>query len=92
MLLALNRFHDCFQHTAHAYSSQLTPLAHVLWSPKSPPRYEPDTTAAIILTGGDEEAEAAAAEVCREAEITVVVKQSEDGEPTTYLTHGKMQD
>lgn len=55
-------------------------------------RYEPDTTAAIILTGGDEEAEAAAAEVCREAEITVVVKQSEEAEPTTYLTHGKPQE
>ncbi|EFN60149.1 expressed protein [Chlorella variabilis] len=54
--------------------------------------YEPDTTAAIILTGGDEEAEAAAAEVCREAEITVVVKQSEEAEPTTYLTHGKPQE
>ena len=32
-------------------------------APSSACRYEPDTTAAIILTGGDEEAEAAAAEV-----------------------------
>ena len=55
-------------------------------------RYEPDTTAAIILTGGDKEAEAAAAEVCREAEIGVVVKQSEEAVPTSYLMYGKPKD
>jgi hypothetical protein len=55
-------------------------------------RYEPDTTAAIILTGEDEEAEAAAAEVCKEAEIGVVVKQSEEVDRTTYLIFGKPQD
>ncbi|KAL4855062.1 Fruit protein [Chlorella vulgaris] len=54
--------------------------------------YEPDTTAAIILTGDDEEAEAAAAEVCKEAEIGVVVRQSEEVDRTTYLIFGKPQD
>lgn len=54
--------------------------------------YEPDTTAALILTGGDEEAEAAAAEVCREAEITAVVKQSEEAQKTEYLKYGKPQE
>ncbi|KAF8056346.1 psmg3 [Scenedesmus sp. PABB004] len=40
--------------------------------------YDPEATAAIVLTGGDEEAEAAALEVCREAEIgTVREKQQQ---------------
>ncbi|PSC74147.1 hypothetical protein C2E20_2793 [Micractinium conductrix] len=54
--------------------------------------YDPDTTAAVILCGADEEAEAAALEVCREAEITVVVKQSEEAQPTEYLKYGKPRD
>ncbi|PRW60867.1 hypothetical protein C2E21_1253 [Chlorella sorokiniana] len=54
--------------------------------------YDPDTTAAIILTGGDQEAEDAAAEVCKEAEITVVVKGSAEEEPTQYLLWGKPRD
>lgn len=51
--------------------------------------YEPSMTAAIILTGSDEEAEAAAVEVCKEAEISIVVKQSEGQVPTQYLVNGK---
>lgn len=51
--------------------------------------YEPESTAAIILTGGDEESEEAALEVCREAEITEVVRQSRPPPPTVYLTSGK---
>eukprot|EP00887_Chlorella_sp_A99_P003864 scaffold11.g3864.t1 len=51
--------------------------------------YEPASTAAIILTGGDEEAEAAAAEVCKDAEIATLVLQSQEQEPTKYLSHGK---
>ena len=53
-------------------------------------RYDPETSAAIILTGaeGGEEEEAAMA-VCKEAEITNVVKQSEEQPPTKYLKNGK---
>jgi hypothetical protein len=54
--------------------------------------YEPATTAAIILTGGDEEAEKAALMVCNEAEITELVKDSEQAVQTEYLemrTHNK---
>ncbi|KAL4436125.1 hypothetical protein ABPG77_005573 [Micractinium sp. CCAP 211/92] len=51
--------------------------------------YDPDTTAAVILCGDDKEAEDAAAEVCREAEIGVVVRQSEEAQPTEYLKYGK---
>ena len=54
-----------------------------------PCRYEPESTAAIILTGGDEESEEVALEVCREAEITEVVRQSRPPPPTVYLTSGK---
>jgi len=55
--------------------------------------YEPATTAAIILTGKEnEEAEAAAAEVCKEAEISEIVKQSVDRKPTAYLKDGKAPD
>ena len=50
--------------------------------------YEPASTAAIILTGGDEEAEAAAAEAAKDAEITLVIKQSEEQVLTEYLVYG----
>jgi hypothetical protein len=55
-------------------------------------RYEPDSTAAVLLCGGDEEAEAAAAAACAEAEISVVVRQSQEAEPTNYLLYGKPKD
>lgn len=48
--------------------------------------YEPVTTAAIILVNGDEEAEKAALMVCSEAEITEIVKDSEQQEATEYLS------
>lgn len=49
-------------------------------------RYEPNTTAAIILTGQEEdEAEMAALEVCREAEVSMIVRQSVDQEAPQYL-------
>lgn len=47
--------------------------------------YEPATTAALIFTGGDEDAEKEALEVCKEAEITVISKDSEQQKPTEYL-------
>lgn len=50
--------------------------------------YEPESTAAIIFTGGDEEAEEAAVEACKEAEITCIVKDSEQQPPTQYLKKG----
>ncbi|KAJ9530114.1 hypothetical protein QJQ45_023373, partial [Haematococcus lacustris] len=40
--------------------------------------YDPDTTAAVILTGGDPEAEAEAREVCAEAEIRCIVVDSQE--------------
>ena len=48
--------------------------------------YEPASTAAVILTGNDEEAEAAALEVCKEAEITEIARDSIEQTPTIYLT------
>lgn len=48
--------------------------------------YDPEATAAVILTGGDEEAEAAAREVCKEAEITAILSDSQDGVPPVYLS------
>lgn len=54
--------------------------------------YEPASTAAIILAGGDEDAEKAAMLVCSEAEITEIVKDSEEAVQTEYLemrTHNK---
>lgn len=47
--------------------------------------YEPETTAALVLTGGDEEAEAAALEVCKEAEISVITKDTEERAATEFL-------
>ncbi|WIA14950.1 hypothetical protein OEZ85_001661 [Tetradesmus obliquus] len=47
--------------------------------------YDPEATAAIILTGGDEEAEAAALEVCKEAEVTAIVSDSQAAAPPVYL-------
>ncbi|KIZ07524.1 hypothetical protein MNEG_0437 [Monoraphidium neglectum] len=48
--------------------------------------YDPDSTAAIILVGGDEEAEAAAREVCAEAEITTIVADAAPAAPPVYLS------
>lgn len=50
--------------------------------------YEPVSTAAIILTGGDEEAEAAALEVCNEAEITEIATDSREQTQSVYLVKG----
>lgn len=53
-------------------------------------RYEPESTAAIILTGSEGgEAEDAAAEVCKEASIEVVVRQAAGRAATVYLRDGK---
>jgi len=46
--------------------------------------YEPATTAAVILTNGDEAAEKSALLVCTEAEITEIVKDSEEAPETEY--------
>ena len=43
--------------------------------------YEPAATAAIVLTGGDEEAEAAALDACADAEIAIIVRDSQPAEP-----------
>lgn len=51
--------------------------------------YEPASTAAVILTGANEEAEEAALEVCKEAEITEIARDSIDQTRTIYLTAGK---
>lgn len=51
--------------------------------------YEPATTAAIILTRGTEEDEEAALEVCKEAEISMVVRQSVQQTPSRYITKGR---
>lgn len=55
--------------------------------------YEPESTAALILTGFDEEkneeAEKEAVSVCKEAEISQVVKQSVEQVSTKYLKNGK---
>jgi hypothetical protein len=55
--------------------------------------YEPESTAALVLTGFDEEkyeeSEKDALDVCKEAEISVVVKQSAEQTPTKYLKNGK---
>jgi hypothetical protein len=51
--------------------------------------YEPDSTAAIILTGTESnEDEDSALEVCQEAEIAHVIRQSEEQTPTRYLKYG----
>lgn len=47
--------------------------------------YTPEYTGAIILTGGNEEAEAAAREACREAEIIEVMSDKSEAAPVTYL-------
>lgn len=47
--------------------------------------YEPASTGAVLLTSGDEDAEKAAMLVCSEAEITEVVKDSEEATSTEYL-------
>ncbi|GMH35445.1 hypothetical protein BSKO_03313 [Bryopsis sp. KO-2023] len=53
--------------------------------------YEPSETAAIILTGGDEESEKAALEVCKEAEIGEIVRESDPQDDTVYLDTGLAQ-
>ncbi len=53
------------------------------------PRYEPASTAAILLTGGDEESEEDLLELCKEAEINCIVRQSVEGALTEYLAKGK---
>lgn len=51
-----------------------------------PCRYEPEATAAIILTGRDNaEAEEEACEACKAAEINLVVLQSVEQVPTQYI-------
>jgi hypothetical protein len=39
----------------------------------------------LPAAGGDEEAEAAALEVCKEAEITAIVRDSQPAAPPVYL-------
>eukprot|EP00210_Caulerpa_lentillifera_P003269 g3120.t1 len=53
--------------------------------------YEPTQTIALILTGGDEESEKAAMEVCKEAEITELVRESSDQPETVFLRTGDQQ-
>lgn len=53
--------------------------------------YEPAETAAVILTDGDEEAEKKALAVCKEAEITEIVRDSVSQVPTIFLQTGRKQ-
>lgn len=53
--------------------------------------YEPEETAAVILVGGEEEAEKKALAVCKEAEITQVVKDSEEMAACLYVETGTKQ-
>lgn len=50
--------------------------------------YEPNETAAIILTGGDKDSEKVAMAVAKEAELEEIVLQSEEKAPTVYLATG----
>eukprot|EP00884_Botryococcus_braunii_P014682 jgi/Botrbrau1/23214/Bobra.0041s0058.1 len=50
--------------------------------------YEPSSTAAIILTGGDAEAEKAARKVCAEAEITCITSDSVERAATIHTSSG----
>ncbi|KAG2435461.1 hypothetical protein HYH02_011961 [Chlamydomonas schloesseri] len=47
--------------------------------------YDPDTTGAIILVGGDEEAEKAAREVCKDADISRILADSAEQPPMVHL-------
>eukprot|EP01025_Chloroclados_australasicus_P019863 TRINITY_DN208_c1_g1_i1.p3 TRINITY_DN208_c1_g1~~TRINITY_DN208_c1_g1_i1.p3 ORF type:complete len:351 (+),score=48.97 TRINITY_DN208_c1_g1_i1:168-1220(+) len=47
--------------------------------------YDPVKTAAVILTGADEEEEKLALKTCKEAEIAHIIKDSEQQAPTKYL-------
>jgi len=47
--------------------------------------YDPATTCALILTGGDPEAEAAAREVCADAEITTILSDTAEASPLVHL-------
>lgn len=51
--------------------------------------YDPATTAAVVVTGMEEEAEEAALEACKEAEISVIVRQSVEQPETLYIMKGK---
>ncbi|GIL80986.1 hypothetical protein Vretifemale_10128, partial [Volvox reticuliferus] len=48
--------------------------------------YDPATTGAVILTGGDAEAEKEALEVCRDAEITKILTDSVEQAPLVFLS------
>jgi len=51
-------------------------------------RYEPRATAAIILTGLEpNQDEEEAIEACKEAEISLVIRQSEPREPQKYISN-----
>ena len=51
--------------------------------------YEPASTAAVVLTGMDDDAEEAALEVCKEAEITEIARDTIEQARTVYLEEGK---
>eukprot|EP00803_Ostreobium_quekettii_P000734 evm.model.scf_636EXC.6 EVM.evm.TU.scf_636EXC.6 scf_636EXC:40187-44945(+) len=53
--------------------------------------YEPELTAAVILVGGDEEAEKKALAVCKEAEISEVVKSTDEMPAPIYCETGLKQ-
>lgn len=49
--------------------------------------YDPETTAAIVLTGGENEEDAV--EACVEADIQQVAKQSEERPSTKHMKDGR---
>eukprot|EP01024_Parvocaulis_polyphysoides_P018469 TRINITY_DN18189_c0_g2_i3.p1 TRINITY_DN18189_c0_g2~~TRINITY_DN18189_c0_g2_i3.p1 ORF type:complete len:347 (-),score=53.55 TRINITY_DN18189_c0_g2_i3:1213-2253(-) len=54
--------------------------------------YDPIKTAAVVLTGADEEDEKQALKTCKEAEITCIVKDSEQQKMTYYRESVTMPD
>ena len=58
-----NSFYNKLTKGLFHFSNQHMPHLFCCTSFAAPHRYDPDTTAAVILTGADEEAEAAAEEV-----------------------------
>lgn len=53
--------------------------------------YIPEETAAVVLTDGDEEMEKEILKVCKEAEIELVVKDTEEQEEVDFIETGDFQ-
>lgn len=86
-------YQELFEHWQQSYGVRVVVTTHSFqdaFDGDDDLVYDPGSTAAIILTAADEEAEAAALSACSEAEISTILSDSSEAKAPVYMSSTPM--